>query len=332
MGLCRFVGLAGVAGVVSCSLVGTPVLAQKLEPAVIFDLGGKFDKSFNEGAYNGAERFKKETGITYREFEVSNEAQREQAQQNMVRRGVNLLIAVGFATEVATKKVAEENKNINFCIIDASVVDKKNIRSYVFKDHEGSFLVGVLASMASKTGRVGFIGGMDIPLIRNFAGGYEQGAKYARPDIEVIQNMTGTTPAAWRDPARGAELARSQFDRGVDVVYAAAGATGLGVLQAVADQGKLGIGVDSNQNHLYPGKILTSMLKRVDNAVYECMKDAMEKKWTAGLRTLGLKEDGVGWALDDNNRSLITADMQAKVDSARDEIVAGKLTVKPYQP
>ena len=186
------------------------------------------------------------------------------------------------------------------------MVEQPNVQSVVFKEHEGSFLVGMAAALASKTGKVGFVGGMDIPLIRNFAHGYEQGVKHVDPDAEVFVNMTGTTPAAWNDPAKGAELAQSQFDRGADVVYAAAGGTGLGVLQAAADSGKLSIGVDSNQNYLHPGSVLTSMLKRVDVAVYNAFKTAMEGTWEPGVKSLGLAEDGVGYALDEHNRELIT--------------------------
>ena len=238
-------------------------------------MGGKFDKSFNEAAYNGAERFKEETGIEYLEFEVTNESQRDQALRRMARRGANVVVAVGFSFATPLEQIATEFPDTKFVIIDA-VVEQPNVQSVVFKEHEGSFLVGMAAAMASETGKVGFVGGMDIPLIRNFAHGYQQGVKHVSPDAEVFVNMTGTTPAAWNDPAKGAELAQSQFDRGADVVYAAAGGTGLGVLQAAADSGKLSIGVDSNQNYLHPGSVLTSMLKRVDVAVYNAFKDAME--------------------------------------------------------
>ena len=197
------------------------------------------------------------------------------------------------------------------------MVEKPNVQSVVFKEHEGSFLVGMAAALASKTGKVGFVGGMDIPLIRNFAFGYEQGVKHVNPDAEVIVNYTGTTPAAWNDPARGGELAIGQFGQGADVVYAAAGATGLGVLQAAADKGKLSIGVDSNQNHLHPGSVLTSMLKRVDVAVYDAFTSAKDGTWQAGVQSLGLKEDGVGYALDENNREVLTPEMQAKIDEAK---------------
>jgi len=303
--------------------------AADIKPAVVFDMGGKFDKSFNEGIYNGVERFSNESGIKYGEFEVTNEAQREQALRNFARRGYSPVIAVGFAQGPALDKVASEYPDTKFSIIDM-VVDRPNVQSIVFKEHEGSFLVGMLAALASDTGKVGFVGGMDIPLIRKFACGYEQGVKHVNPGADVYQNMTGTTPAAWNDPVKGGELAKSQFDRGADVVYAAAGGTGLGVLQAAADSGKLSIGVDSNQNYLHPGSVLTSMLKRVDVAAYDVYKSSMDGTWQPGIKVLGLAEDGVGWALDDNNKSLISADMQAKVEAAKADIIAGKISVHDY--
>jgi len=319
---------AAVAVLIVMALTGS-VAAQEFAPAVVFDMGGKFDKSFNEAAYAGAERFKKETGIAYREFEVTAEAQREQALRNMARRGSTIVVGIGFSQASGLEKVAKEFPNLKFAIVDA-VVDLPNVQSIVFKEHEGSFLVGMAAAMASKTGKVGFVGGMDIPLIRRFALGYEEGAKYVNPKVEIFQNMTGTTPAAWNDPTRGGELARSQFDRGADVIYAAAGATGLGVLQAAKDKGRLAIGVDSNQNHIHPGTILTSMIKRVDLAVYETFKTAREGIWKAGVRSLGVAEGGVGYALDDNNRKLITADMEKRLQQARADIVAGKIKVTDY--
>jgi basic membrane protein A len=204
------------------------------------------------------------------------------------------------------------------------------VQSVVFKEHEGSYLVGLLAGLASKAGKVGFIGGMDIPLIRKFACGYVQGVKAANGQAEVFQNMTGTTPAAWNDPVKGGELAKSQIDRGADVIYHAAGGTGIGVLRAAADAGKLGIGVDSNQNGLQPGKVLTSMLKRVDVATYNSFKAALDGSWKPGVSVLGLKEGGVDWALDDNNRALITPAMQAAADKARADIISGAVKVHDY--
>ncbi|AWB08376.1 BMP family ABC transporter substrate-binding protein (plasmid) [Azospirillum humicireducens] len=323
--------LAAMLAMTAAVAVGPQARAQDFSPAVVFDQGGKFDKSFNEAAYNGAERFKKETGTAYREFEVTNEGQREQALRTLVRRGASVIVAVGFSQTAAVDKVAKESPNTKFCLIDDKL-EAPNVQSVTFKEEEGSFLVGMAAALASKTGKVGFIGGMDIPLIRNFLTGYEQGVKHVTPGAEVFVNMTGTTPAAWNDPGRGAELAKSQFGRGADVVFAAAGATGLGVMQAASDAGKLAIGVDSNQNHVHPGKVLTSMVKRVDVVVYDCMKAAKEGSWKAGHRVVGLKEDGVGYALDEHNRKLITPEMEAKLEEAEKQIIAGSLAVKPYKP
>ncbi len=307
---------------------GTAFAAEFL-PAVVFDMGGKFDKSFNEAAYNGAEKFKKDTGIAYREFEVTNVAQREQALRNMARRGAKVVVAMGFAQATAVGIVAKEFPDVKFTLIDM-VVDLPNVQSVIFKEHEGSFLVGMIAALASKTAKVGFVGGMDIPLIRKFALGYVEGAKFVNPGIEVYQNMTGTTPAAWNDPTKGGELARSQFDRGADVVYAAAGGTGVGVYQATKDSGKFAIGVDSNQNYIHPGTMLTSMVKRVDVAVYDAFATAKDGTWKGGIKVLGLAEDGVGYAIDQHNRALISAEVENRVEKARNDIIAGKLKVTDY--
>ena len=298
-------------------LSATLVYAIETKPAIVFDLGGKFDKSVNEGVANGAERLKRETGIDPIEFEVTNDTQIEQAHRRFAQRGSDLIIGVGFDQEVPVRAVAKEFPAVHFTIIDA-VVKLPNVQSVLFKEQEGSFLVGIAAAMASKTGKIGFVGGMDVPLIRRFACGYIHGAKYANPNIEVIQNMTGTTPAAWNDPARGGELAKGQFDRGVDVVYAAAGGTGIGVYQMARDAGKLAIGVDSNQNYLQPGTMLTSMVKRVDGT------------WQAGISVLGLKEGGVDWAVDQYNENLITPEMKAKVEQAEKDIIDGKIKVQDY--
>ncbi|MEO0328382.1 MAG: BMP family ABC transporter substrate-binding protein [Pseudomonadota bacterium] len=305
--------------------------AEEFKPAVIYDMGGKFDKSFNEGVYNGIKKFTDETGVEVMEFEVTNEAQREQAMQRMVERGATLVLGVGFAQADAINKVAGENPDKKFAIIDVNWLDQPNLRQYSFKEHEGSYLVGMAAALKSETGKVGFVGGMDIPLIRAFACGYVQGAKAVNADMEVIQNMTGTTPSAWNDPGKGSELTQSQIDRGADVVYQAAGGTGIGVIRAAADAGKFSIGVDSNQNHLAPGSVLTSMLKRVDVAAYETMKDGMSGEFDTAAKSLGLAENGVGWALDDNNKDLITANMKTAIEAASDKIKAGEISVHDYR-
>ncbi|MCX7646249.1 MAG: BMP family ABC transporter substrate-binding protein [Rhodobacteraceae bacterium] len=297
------------------------------EPALIFDLGGKFDKSFNEAAFNGAERWKAETGGTYRELEMQSEAQREQALRRLAEAGSNPIVMTGFAFGDVLNKVAPDYPDTKFAIIDM-VVDQPNVKSVVFNEHEGSYLVGMMAAMASKTGTVGFVGGMDIPLIRKFACGYAQGVKAVNPDATIIANMTGTTPAAWNDPVKGGELAKAQIAQGADVIYAAAGGTGIGVLQAAADEGKLSIGVDSNQNYLHPGSVLTSMLKRVDNAVYEAFKEG--ENLQPGVNVMGIANGGVGYALDEHNASLVTEEMKAAVDAAAAKIASGELQVHDY--
>jgi basic membrane protein A and related proteins len=305
------------------------VQAQEIKPAVVYDMGGKFDKSFNEGVHIGAEKFKSEAKLNYADFEVNNETQFEQAHRRFAQRGQDPIVGVGFSQTNAVEKVAKEFPKTRFTLIDG-IVKQPNVQSVLFKEHEGSFLVGVAAALASKSGKVGFVGGMDIPLIRRFACGYEQGVKYANPRAEVVQNMTGTTPAAWNDPGRGSELAKGQFDRGVDVVYAAAGATGIGVYQAAKDRGKFAIGVDSNQNHLHPGTMLTSMVKRVDMVAYDSFKHAKDGSWKPGVTVLGLKEGGVDWALDQYNEKLVSPEMKSKVETAKADIVAGKIVVHDY--
>lgn len=310
------------------SSVSTLAVAADLQPAIVYDLGTKFDKSFNEGVSNGAKRFTEETNVEVREFEPANDSQIEQAIRKMASRGSDPIISVGFSQANALTAVAKEFPKISFTIID-SVVDQPNVRSVTFKEEQGSFLVGALAAMVSKTGKVGFVGGQDIALIRKFACGYEQGAKYIKKDIEVFQNMTGSTGAAWNNPSKGGELAKSQFDRGADVIFAAAGGTGIGVYQAAKDNGKYAIGVDSNQNHLQPGTMLTSMIKRVDNAAYDTFKAKMDGSWKAGVTSLGLAEKGVGWAVDEHNEALVKPYME-KMAEIEKGIVDGSIKVHDY--
>ena len=322
--------LKSILGAATAVLMATTAMAADFKPAVVFDMGGKFDKSFNEGVWNGVKKFMDETGTEVMEFEVTNEAQREQAMRRMVRRGATVVLGVGFAQADAIDAVAADHPDVKFAIVDVSWLDRPNLRQYAFKEHEGSYLVGVAAALSSKTDTVGFIGGMDIPLIRKFACGYVQGVKDTNGDATVIEAMTGTTPSAWNDPTKGAELAQSQMDRGADVIYHAAGGTGLGVIRAVADKDKFAIGVDSNQNGIAPGNVLTSMLKRVDVAAYDTLKRASEDNFEAGVSILGLAEDGVDWAIDENNKPLITLAVHEAVENARAKIVAGEIVVHNY--
>ncbi len=312
----------------AAALALTAGMAQA-EPGLIIDLGGKFDKSFNESAFNGAERWAEETGGTYMETELANEAQREQTMRRMADRGANPVVVLGFANASTLDLVAPDYPDTEFVIVDM-VVEQPNVKSVVFSEHEGSYLVGMMAAMASETGTVSFVGGMDVPLISKFACGYAQGAKAVNPDVEVIVNMTGTTPTAWNDPVKGGELTRSQISQGSDVVFAAAGGTGIGVLQAAADADILSIGVDSNQNYLHPGEVLTSMVKRVDNAVYDAFTAGSEGSLETGVSVMGLDNEGVGFAMDENNETLVTPEMVAAVEEAQAKIASGELMVHDY--
>jgi basic membrane protein A and related proteins len=293
-------------------------------PGIVYALGTKFDKSFNESAWRGAERFKAQTGIAYHEIEIANDNQRVQALSELIRHGAPVVVAVGFDQRAAVETVAGRFPQARITIID-TIVDQPNVQSVVFREQEGAFLVGVLGAMASKSGTIGYLGGMDIPIIRRIGEGYAEGARWAVPGIKIIDNVTGTTPAAFTDPARGAELARSQFDRGVDVIFAAAGITGFGALQAARDEGRLGIGMDANQNGLFPGTVLTSLVKHVDNAVYDAFISARAGTWSPGVKSLGLGEHGVDYAIDDNDKALITPRMRAKAEEARALIIAGQI-------
>lgn len=319
-----------VSTLVAPVVLSTAVFAADFAPAIIYDMGGKFDKSFNQSANDGTVRFKKETGIEVREFEVTNAAQREQAMTRFAQRGSQVIVAIGFSQASAVEAAAKKFPNVKFTIIDGTV-NLPNVQSINFREQESSFLCGMAAALASKTGKVGFVGGMDIPLIRKFAQGYTEGAKFVNPQAEVFQNMTGTTAAAWNDPTKGGELAKSQIGRGADVIFHASGNTGGGVMQAAKDAGKLSIGCDANQNYLHPGSVLTSAVKRVDVAVYQTIMDAKNGTWKGGPIVLGLAEDGVGYSLDEHNRKLITPAMEAKLATAKADIISGQLKVAEYK-
>ncbi|WP_431854710.1 BMP family lipoprotein [Azospirillum sp.] len=316
---------------IALCLLSAPAHAADPVPGLVYAVGQKFDKSFNEGAFAGAERFKAATGVPYLEFLPQSTAQFEQAVQALIRRGATDVVVVGFYYAAPLAALAPKHPKVRFTIVDA-VVQAPNVRSITFKEQEGSFLAGVMAALASKTGTVGFVGALDIPLIRKFIAGYGQGAKHARPDARLLVNFVGTTPAAFNDPTTGAEIARSQFQRGADVVFAGAGVSNFGVFSAAHDEGKLAIGVDSNQNHLYPGTMLTSMLKRTDRAVEQAFQAGRDGGWAPGVVALGLAEDGVDVAVDEHNRPLLTPAMLEAVEAARRAIVSGTLRVEGGGP
>lgn len=310
--------------------VSAPALADQMaKPAIVYSTGGKFDGSFNQSAFDGAERFKSEFNTEYREFELRNDTQSQQAIRTFAREGRDPVVVIGFQQASALAEVAPEFPETRFAIVDM-VVDQPNVQSIVFREHEGSYIVGMLAAMASKSNLIGAVGGMDIPLIRRMTCGYELGAHSVNAKANVLVNFAGTTGAAWNDPIRGAELATTQIGKGADVVLQLAGGTGLGVLQASADAGVLGIGSDSNQNGLHAGSILTSMVKHVDVAVYEAFRTALDSTWQPGVRSLGLAEGGIDWALDENNRDLITTEMETAASQAKADIISGKIAIHDY--
>jgi basic membrane protein A len=298
----------------------------KKKVGIVFDIGGKDDRSFNAAANTGVVRAKKDFPIILRDVEPGDPTSIEPALRAFAQYGYNLITGVGFAQGPILKEVAKDYPRLHFVLID-SVADSPNVASLVFKEHEGSFLVGMIAAYASKTGAIGFVGGMDIPLIHRFRTGYEEGAHYVNPNIKVLYNYVGITDAAWNNPGKGRELANAQYEQGADVVFQAAGNSGLGVFDAAEAYDKFAIGVDANQNWVKPGHVLTSMLKRIDNAVYSIVKDEVEGKFQGGVHVYGLENDGIGYAIDDYNRHLIPALVIDKVEEARRDIISGKIKV-----
>ncbi|HMG33931.1 MAG TPA: BMP family ABC transporter substrate-binding protein [Blastocatellia bacterium] len=300
--------------------------AGKPRVGIVFDIGGKDDKSFNAAAWEGVKRAKEELGVFLRDVEPGDPTSIEPSMRAFAERGYDLIVGVGFAQAPIMDEVARDYPNLKFAIIDG-FIELPNVASLNFKEHEGSFLVGIIAARTTKTGKIGFVGGMDISLIHKFETGYSEGAHYANPKIEVFENYVGVTDAAWNNPGKGKELAKTQIDRGADVIFQAAGNSGLGVFDAAEDMKKLAIGVDANQNWVKPGYILTSMMKRVDVAVFNTVKEMTEGRFKGGVHLFGLDNDGVGYALDQYNRSLIPQQVLDEVERARKDIIAGRIKV-----
>lgn len=326
-----FLFLLAVLPAVPSALAVRDARADGMVPAVIYAVGQKFDRSFNEAAHAGAERFREATGTAYLEYQPQSPAQFEQAVGALARRGATDIVCIGFYYATPLNEAARRYPQIRFTIVDG-VVEQPNVRSVVFKEQEGSFLAGVIAALVSKTGTIGFVGAIDIPLIRKFIAGYTQGARHARPDAKVLVNFVGTTPDAFNDPIRGAEVARSQIERGADIVFAGAGTSNFGVFQQAVDMDRLAIGVDSDQGWLHPRHILTSMLKRVDLAVERSFQAARAGSWEPGIRQLGLAEGGVDYAWTDQNRELIGQKAHEAAEAARADIVAGRIRVEEALP
>ncbi len=325
----------------ACSSATAKQEGGKLRVGIVFDIGGKNDRSFNAAAWEGVQRAEKELDIVLRDVEPGNPTSIEPAMRAFAEKNFDLIIGIGFAQGPIMQKVARDYPNIKFAIVDGVIFEddgktpKKNVASLVFREHEGSYLVGMIAAAKSKTNTLGFIGGMDIPLIHKFATGYEEGAKSVKPDIKIYESYVGVTDHAWNNPGKGKELALSQIEKGADVIFTAAGNSGLGAFDAVEQAGKDNegnanryvIGVDSNQNGVKPGFVLTSMVKRVDNVVYDVVKEVKEGNFQGGFHVFGLDKDGVAYAMDDFNKSLVPEDVIKRVEEAKKKIIAGDIKV-----
>jgi basic membrane protein A len=311
------------------ALLGLPVAAAEFRVGLVLDRGGKDDKSFNSSAYEGAMKAKKEAGGQVKYVEAPDDNAFESMLRSFAQRGYDLIIGVGFAQKDAMHKVAGQFPDRHFALVDADA-GVPNVRSLLFEEHEGAFLVGAIAALTSKSGKIGFVGGMEVPLIRRFAVGYEAGARHVNPQVSVSVNFVGVTSEAWNNPAKGKELAVSQYDAGADVIFAAAGASGLGVFDAAEDRKRFAIGVDANQNWTKPGLILTSMLKRVDEAVCTTIVEAQAGRFSGGIKRFGLANHGIDYAVDQYNEKILTAEVRQKAELIRADIIAGKIVVPDY--
>ena len=299
----------------------------KVRVGIVFDIGGKDDRSFNASAWEGVKRAAKDYPIVLRDVEPGDPTSIEPAMRAFAERGYDLIIGVGFAQGPIMENVAKDYPNLKFAIIDF-VVEQPNVASLVFKEHEGSYLVGMIAAKKSQTNTIGFIGGMDIPLIHRFEKGYEEGARAVNPNIRVIENYVGVNDSAWNNPGKGKELAVAQIGKGADVIFTAAGNSGLGAFDAIEQSSnKFVIGVDSNQNWVKPGRVLTSMVKRVDNAVYQIVGDTINGQFKGGVHVFGLDNKGIDYALDQYNQSLIPQDVLDQVNAAKQKIIVGQIKV-----
>ncbi len=325
----------------SCGSTETAEGKQRPKVGIVFDIGGKNDRSFNAAAWEGVKRAEKDFDIELRDVEPGNPTSIEPAMRAFAERKFDLIIGVGFAQGPIMQKVATDYPNIKFAIIDGVIFEadgktpKENVASLVFREHEGSYLVGIIAAETTKTGTIGFVGGMDIPLIHRFETGYREGAQSVNPNIKVIKNFVGVTDHAWNNPGKGKELSLAQIQKGADVIFTAAGNSGLGAFDAAEQYGKDAngrankyvIGVDSNQNGVKPGFVLTSMVKRVDVAVYDVVRDITQGKFDGGFHVFGLDKDGIAYALDEHNKALISEETLKRVEEARRKIVAGEIKV-----
>ena len=317
---------------ISFFVIFAPVSASaKLKIGLVLDKGGRDDKSFNASAYQGATEAEKKLGVSLKVVESSDDSSLEPSLRTFAQRGFDLVIGIGFIQQGPLEKVAKEFPKTRFLLVDAHpTTELPNVRSVIFNEHEGAFLVGAIAALTSKTGTIGFVGGMDIPLIRRFELGYQKGAETAKPGTKVISNFVGSSSDAWKNPMKAKELSLAQFNKKADVIFTAAGASGQGTFDAAEEKNRLAIGCDSNQNWIKPGKVLTSMLKRVDIAVYSTIELVSQGKFVAGKVNMGLKEGAVGFSVDEHNRGILTQEIEAKANALKQQIVANQISVPDY--
>ena len=325
--------LLGFLGIFSLFLVFMPFntlsATERLKIGLVLDKGGKDDKSFNSAAFEGASLAEKQLGIELKYVEATDVNSLENLHRQFAKKNYDLVIGVGFAQVDAVKKISSQFPKVKFAIVDGEVTNP-NVKSLLFEEHQGSFLVGAFAAMKTKTGKVGYIGGMDIPLIRRFSKGYIAGIKYISPKVQILENYIGVSGEAWNNPAKAKELALNQYNQGVEVIFVAAGASNSGVFDAAEEKKKFAIGVDSNQNWIKPGFILTSMLKRVDRAVFSTIEDLKNNKFLAGAQRYGLKDKGVDYSLDKYNEKLISSEERKKLETIKEDIIKGKIQVPDY--
>ena len=336
------IAAAALAFAAACSVQSAAERADcSIRVGIVFDIGGKNDRSFNAAAWEGVRRAEEELGICLYDVEPGSPTSIEPAMRAFAERGFELVIGVGFAQGPIMQKVANDYPNIKFAIVDGVIFEadgktpKQNVASLVFREHEGSYLVGMIAAAKSRTGVIGFLGGMDIPLIHRFNKGYEEGAKAVDPDVRLVTSYVGVTDHAWNNPGKGKELALNQIEKGADVIFTAAGNSGLGAFDAVEQFGRNAdgeanrfvIGVDSNQNAVKPGFVLTSMVKRVDNAVYDAVREVLEGRFQGGFHVFGLDKDGVAYAMDEYNQPLIPAEVIERVAESKAKIIQGDIKV-----
>jgi basic membrane protein A len=308
-----------------------PPAAPPIKAGLVFDVGGLGDKSFNDAAYAGLQRATKELGVKGEYREPGDGAHREAHLRNFAKGDADIILGIGFLFTDEIRSMAKDFPKKKFACIDYTVTGEEipaNLAALTFREEEGSFLVGAIAALKSQTGQIGFVGGVESPLIKKFEAGYTQGARHVRPDIKVKAVYAGVSDTAFKDPQKGKELAASLYDSGCDIIYHASGSTGLGVFKAAEERKKMAVGVDRDQSgDAAPGVILTSMTKNTDEAVFQAIREAAEGKFTGGVHSFGLKEGGVGFVFNDSNKALVGAETKAKVDELRQKIISGEIKV-----